>query len=150
MSQTKIVIGLMVLGLLGPMFLNPLSWMNIVELNEIASAVKRMNNEVEYNITYGYPQRLTLYIDSQDEIDELMEYIEVTKGFVSPTESANLERHRIYSRPEKFSRMTVMELEKEPSGGIKLTVRYARSTLSFFYFLPLLLWRLIWYRKKPD
>jgi len=84
MSQTKITIGLMVLGLLGPMFLNPLSWMNIIELNEIASTVKRMNNEVEYNITYGYPQRLTLYIDSQDEIDELIKYIEVTKGFVPP------------------------------------------------------------------
>ena len=150
MSQTKIAVGLMVLGLLGPMFLNPLSWMNVIELNEMASAVKRMSNGAEYNIKYGYPQRLTLYIDSQDEIDELIKYIEVTKGFVPPTESANWERHRIYSRPEKFSRMTIMELEKEPSGGIKLKVWYAQSGLILLYFLPLLLWRLIWYRKKPD
>ena len=84
MSQTKIAIGVIMLALLGPTFLNPLSWMNVIELNEMASAVKRMSNGAEYNITYGYPQRLTLYIDSQDEIDELIKYIEVTKGFVPP------------------------------------------------------------------
>jgi len=149
MSQTKIAIGVIMLALLGPTFLNPLSWMNVIELNEMASAVKRMSNGAEYNITYGYPQRLTLYIDSQDEIDELIKYIEVTKGFVPPTESVAGERHTIYLRQDKFSGMAMAELDREPSGGIKLRVRCSQSTLSLGYSLPLL-WRLIWYRKKPD